>query len=104
MEIKDLKKLLESTEVEITFKSLKSGRTITEKCSLNKKLIPEGYSFNQSGESDSILCYLTEIKKPLTFKTQMNNVYVYFSGNGINPCDKACIVFKSNKHLIIQLS
>ena len=36
MEIKDLKKLLESTEVEITFKSLKSGRTITEKCSLNK--------------------------------------------------------------------
>ena len=28
MEIKDLKKLLESAEVEITFKSLKSGRTI----------------------------------------------------------------------------
>ena len=63
MEIKDLKKLLESTEVAITFQSLKSGRTITEKCSLNKKLIPEGYSFNQSGESDSILCYLTEKKR-----------------------------------------
>jgi len=63
MEIKDLKKLLESAEVEITFKSLKSGRTITEKCSLNKNLIPEGYSFNQSGDSDSILCYLTEKKR-----------------------------------------
>ena len=63
MEIKDLKKLLESAEVAITFQSLKSGRTITEKCSLNKKLIPEGYSFNQSGESDSILCYLTEKKR-----------------------------------------
>ena len=63
MEIKDLKKLLASAEVEITFKSLKSGRTITEKCSLNKNLIPEGYSFNQSGESDSILCYLTEKKR-----------------------------------------
>ena len=63
MEIKDLKKLLESAEVEITFKSLKSGRTITEKCSLSKNLIPEGYTFNQSGESDSILCYLTEKKR-----------------------------------------
>ena len=63
MKIKDLKKLLESTKVEITFKSLKSGRVITEKCSLNKNLIPEGYSFNQSGESDSILCYLTEKKR-----------------------------------------
>ena len=63
MEIKDLKKLLESTEVEITFKSLKSGRTITEKCYLKKNLIPKGYSFNQSGESDSILCYLTEKKR-----------------------------------------
>ena len=63
MEIKDLKKLLESTEVSITFQSLKSGRTITEKCSLNKNLIPEGYSFNQSEESDSILCYLTEKKR-----------------------------------------
>tara|TARA_Y100000746_G_scaffold173903_1_gene151308 strand:- start:101 stop:340 length:240 start_codon:yes stop_codon:yes gene_type:complete len=63
MEMKDLKTLLESSEVEITFKSLKSGRTITEKCSLNKNLIPEGYSFNQSGESDSILCYLTEKKR-----------------------------------------
>ena len=63
MEIKDLKTLLESSEVEITFKSLKSGRTITEKCSLNKNLIPEGYSFKQSGESDSILCYLTEKKR-----------------------------------------
>ena len=63
MDIKDLKKLLASAEVEITFKSLKSGRTITEKCSLNKNLIPEGYSFNQSGESDSILCYLTEKKR-----------------------------------------
>ena len=63
MEIKDLKKMLESTEVEITFKSLRSGRAITEKCSLNKNLIPEGYSFNQSGESDSILCYLTEKKR-----------------------------------------
>ena len=61
--MKDLKTLLESSEVEITFKSLKSGRTITEKCSLNKNLIPEGYSFNQSGESDSILCYLTEKKR-----------------------------------------
>ena len=60
MEINNLKKLLVSAEVIITFKSLKSGRTITEKCSLNKNLIPEGYSFNQSGESDSILCYLTE--------------------------------------------
>ncbi len=63
MESKDLKKLLESAEVEITFKSLKSGRIITEKCSLKKELIPEGYSFNQSGESDSILCYLTEKKR-----------------------------------------
>ena len=63
MEIKDLKKLLESTEVKITFKSLKSGRVISEKCSLNKNLIPEGYSFNQSGESDSMLCYLTEKKR-----------------------------------------
>ena len=63
MEIKDLKNLLESTEVSITFQSLKSGRTITEKCSLNKNLIPEGYSFNQSEESDSILCYLTEKKR-----------------------------------------
>ena len=63
MEIKNLKKLLESAEVEITFKSLKSGRTITEKCSLNKNFIPEGYSFNQSGESDSVLCYLTEKKR-----------------------------------------
>ena len=63
MEIKDLKKLLESSEVEITFKSLKSGRVITEKCSLDINLIPEGYSFNQSGESDSILCYLTEKKR-----------------------------------------
>ena len=61
--MKDLKTLLESSEVEITFKSLKSGRTITEKCSLNKNLIPAGYSFNQSGESDSILCYLTEKKR-----------------------------------------
>ena len=63
MESKDLKKLLQSAEVEITFKSLKSGRIITEKCSLKKELIPAGYSFNQSGESDSILCYLTEKKK-----------------------------------------
>ena len=63
MEIKDLKKLLESAEVEITFKSLKSGRAITEKCSLKKNLIPEEDSYNQSGESDSILCYLTEKKR-----------------------------------------
>ena len=63
MEIKDLKKLLESAEVKITFKSLKSGRVITEKCSLYKNFIPEGYSFNQSGESDSVLCYLTEKKR-----------------------------------------
>ena len=63
MESKDLKKLLESAEVEITFKSLKSGRIITEKCSLKKELIPVEYSFNQSGESDSILCYLTEKKR-----------------------------------------
>tara|TARA_B100001029_G_C14865837_1_gene341664 strand:- start:400 stop:648 length:249 start_codon:yes stop_codon:yes gene_type:complete len=63
MKSKDLKKLLKNAEVEITFKSLKSGRTITEKCSLNKDLIPEGYSFNQSGESDSILCYMTEKKR-----------------------------------------
>ena len=63
MKTNDLNKLLKNTEVEITFKSLKSGRTITEKCSLNKDLIPEGYSFNQSGESDSILCYLTEKKR-----------------------------------------
>ena len=61
--MKDLKTLLESSEVEITFKSLKSGRTIIEKFSLNKNLIPEGYSFKQSGESDSILCYLTEKKR-----------------------------------------
>ena len=63
METKDLKQLLESKEVEITYKSLKSGRTITEKCSLCKELIPEGYSFNQSTESDSILCYLTKKKR-----------------------------------------
>ena len=54
---------LEKGEVEITFKSLKSGRNITEKCSLNENLTPKGFSIKQSLEAESILCYLTEKKR-----------------------------------------
>ena len=54
---------LEKGEVEITFKSLKSGRNITEKCTLNKNLTPKGFSIKQSLEAESILCYLTEKKR-----------------------------------------
>ncbi len=51
---------LKSGEVLIKFKSLRSGRIITEKCSLNSDLVPKQYSFKQNNESDSLLCYLTE--------------------------------------------
>jgi hypothetical protein len=54
---------LEKGEVEITFKSLKSGRNITEKCTLNENLTPKGFSIKQSLEAESILCYLTEKKR-----------------------------------------
>ena len=54
---------LEKGEVEITFKSLKSDRNITEKCTLNKNLTPKGFSIKQSLEAESILCYLTEKKR-----------------------------------------
>ena len=54
---------LEKGEVEITFKSLKSGRDITEKCTLNENLTPKGFSIKQSSEAESILCYLTEKKR-----------------------------------------
>ena len=54
---------LEKGEVEITFKSLKSGRNITEKCTLNENLTPKGFSIRQSLEAESILCYLTEKKR-----------------------------------------
>jgi len=54
---------LEKGEVEITFKSLKSGRNITEKCTLNESLTPKGFSIKQSLEAESILCYLTEKKR-----------------------------------------
>ena len=54
---------LEKGEVEITFKSLKSDRNITEKCTLNENLTPKGFSIKQSLEAESILCYLTEKKR-----------------------------------------
>ena len=54
---------LEKGEIEITFKSLKSGRNITEKCTLNENLTPKGFSIKQSLEAESILCYLTEKKR-----------------------------------------
>jgi len=54
---------LEKGELEITFKSLKSGRNITEKCTLNENLTPKGFSIKQSLEAESILCYLTEKKR-----------------------------------------
>ena len=54
---------LEKGEIEITFKSLKSGRIITEKCTLNKNLTPKGFSIKQSLEAESILCYLTKKKR-----------------------------------------
>ena len=54
---------LEKGEVQITFKSLKSGRNITEKCTLNENLTPKGFSIKQSLEAESILCYLTEKKR-----------------------------------------
>ena len=54
---------LEKGEIEITFKSLKSGRNITEKCTLNKNLTPKGFSIKQSLEAESILCYLTKKKR-----------------------------------------
>jgi len=54
---------LEKGEIEITFKSLKSDRNITEKCTLNENLTPKGFSIKQSLEAESILCYLTEKKR-----------------------------------------
>ena len=54
---------LEKGEIEITFKSLKSGRNITEKCTLNKNLTPKGFSIKRSLEAESILCYLTKKKR-----------------------------------------
>ena len=54
---------LEKGEIEITFKSLKSGRNITEKCTLNENLTPKGFSIKQSLEAESILCYLTKKKR-----------------------------------------
>jgi len=54
---------LEKGEIEITFKSLKSHRNITEKCTLNENLTPKGFSIKQSLEAESILCYLTEKKR-----------------------------------------
>ena len=54
---------LEKGEVEITFKSLKSDRNITEKCTLNENLTPKGFSIKRSLEAESILCYLTEKKR-----------------------------------------
>ena len=54
---------LKKGEVEITFKSLKSDRNITEKCTLNENLTPKGFSIKQSLEAESILCYLTEKKR-----------------------------------------
>ena len=54
---------LEKGEIEITFKSLKSGRNITEKCTLNQNLTPKGFSIKQSLEAESILCYLTKKKR-----------------------------------------
>ena len=47
---------LKNGKVEITFKSLKSGRQIKEICSLHPSEIPNDFSFKQSGDSESILC------------------------------------------------
>jgi len=49
--------------VEITFKSLKSEREITEKCTLLSSQIPNNFSVKQSNDSDSILCYLVDQKR-----------------------------------------
>lgn len=54
---------LKNGKVEITFKSLKSGRQIKEICSLNPSEIPNDFSFKQSSDSESILCYLVEKKR-----------------------------------------
>ena len=62
-EITKIIQSLEKGEVEITFKSLKSHRNITEKCTLNENLTPKGFSIRQSLEAESILCYLTEKKR-----------------------------------------
>ena len=62
-EISKIIQSLEKGEVEITFKSLKSDRNITEKCTLNENLTPKGFSIKQSLEAESILCYLTEKKR-----------------------------------------
>mgnify|MGYP000087034361 FL=1 len=62
-EVKKIIQSLEKGEVEITFKSLKSGRNITEKCTLNENLTPKGFSIKQSIEAESILCYLIEKKR-----------------------------------------
>ena len=62
-EVKKIIQCLEKGEVEITFKSLKSGRNITEKCTLNENLTPKGFSIKQSIEAESILCYLIEKKR-----------------------------------------
>ena len=54
---------LKTDIVEITFKSLKSGRQIKEICSLHPSEIPNDFSFKQSSDSESILCYLVEKKR-----------------------------------------
>jgi hypothetical protein len=54
---------LKNGKVEITFKSLKSGRQIKEICSLHSSEIPNDFSFKQSSDSESILCYLVEKKR-----------------------------------------
>lgn len=54
---------LKNGKVEITFKSLKSGRQIKEICSLHPSEIPNDFSFKQSSDSESILCYLVEKKR-----------------------------------------
>ena len=54
---------LKNGKVEITFKSLKSGGQIKEICSLHPSEIPNDFSFKQSSDSESILCYLVEKKR-----------------------------------------
>ena len=45
-------KKLKTDIVEITFKSLKSQREITEKCTLLPSEIPNNFSVKQSNDSD----------------------------------------------------
>ena len=56
-------KKLKTDIVEITFKSLKSQREITEKCTLLPSEIPNNFSVKQSNDYDSILCYLVDQKR-----------------------------------------